>query len=376
MFNQRLSTIINLLILLSFSSVAQATYDVNIPPPQTVIAHEIYGLHMYILYVCLGIFFVVFGAMFYSLYAHRKSVGHKAAHFHEHVGVEIAWTIIPFIILALIAIPATKTVLAMKDASSPDMTIKVTGYQWKWEYDYPVEGVKFYSSLKTPHDQIGSPDTPATAAKNPDYLLEVDNPLVVPIGKKVRLLVTANDVIHGWYVPTLGVNQYGIPGFIKDAWINVISPGTYKGQCSQICGKEHGYMPITVVAKTEADYAKWVAEEKTKMAALQEDPNKVWSVDELKTKGQQVYATNCAVCHQASGAGVPPAFPALNGSKIVMGSKDGQIDILLNGKNAMPAWAKQLKDTEIAAVITYTRSAWDNKNPENVMPADVKAARK
>lgn len=359
-----------------FSSLAQATYDVNIPPPQTVIAHEIYGLHMYILYVCLGIFIVVFGAMFYSLFKHRKSVGHKAAHFHEHVGVEIAWTIIPFIILALIAIPATKTVLAMKDTSSPDLTIKVTGYQWKWEYDYPQDGVKFYSSLKTPREQIGSPDTPATAEKNPDYLLEVDNPLVVPVGKKVRLLVTANDVIHGWYVPTLGVNQYGIPGFIKDTWINVITPGTYKGQCSQICGKEHGYMPITVVAKSEKDYAAWVGAEKTKMAALQEDPNKVWSVEELKTKGQQVYTANCAVCHQANGAGVPPAFPALNGSKIVMGGKDGQIDILLNGKNAMPAWAKQLKDSEIAAVITYTRSAWDNKNPENVMPADVKAARK
>ena len=230
MFNQRFSTIINSLILLIFSSAAQAAYDMNIPPPQTVIAHEIYGLHMYILYVCLGIFFVVFGAMFYSLFKHRKSVGHKAAHFHEHVGVEIAWTIIPFIILALIAIPATKTVLAMKDASSPDMTIKVTGYQWKWEYDYPQDGVKFYSSLKTPHEQIGSPDAPATAAKNPDYLLEVDNPMVVPVGKKVRLLITANDVIHGWYVPTLGVNQYGIPGFIKDTWINVITPGTYKGQ--------------------------------------------------------------------------------------------------------------------------------------------------
>jgi cytochrome c oxidase subunit II len=363
-------------LITSLASVfAYAAYDVNIPPPYTSIAHEIYGLHMYILYICLGIFIVVFGAMFWSLLKHRKSVGHKAAHFHEHVGVEIAWTIIPFIILALIAVPATKTVLGMKDASNPDMTVKVTGYQWKWEYDYPQEGVKFYSSLKTPRDQIGTPEAHATAEKNPDYLLEVDNPLVLPAGKKVRLLITSNDVIHGWYMPNLGVNQYGIPGFIKDTWVKIDKPGIYKGQCSQICGKEHGYMPITVEAKDDAGYAAWVDEQKKKLVALQDDPNKVWSVDELKAKGQQIYTANCAVCHQANGAGVPGAFPALNGSKVVMGGKEGQINILLNGKNAMPAWGKQLKDSEIASVITYTRNAWDNKNTENVMPADIAAAR-
>ncbi len=370
MFKQRKSTLIAALISSLLPAVALATYDVNIPTPNTSIAHEIYGLHMYIMYVCLVIFFIVFGAMFYSLYKHRKSVGHKAEHFHENVTVEIIWTIIPFVVLALIAFPATKTVLAMKDASNPDLTIKVTGYQWKWEYEYPQQGVKFYSSLKTPREQIEG-GTPTG-----DYLLEVDNPLVVPAGKKVRLLITSNDVIHGWYMPNLGVNQYGIPGFIKDTWIKVDNPGTFKGQCSQICGKEHGYMPITVVAKNDADFAAWVGAEKTKLAALQDDPNKVWSVDELKTKGQQLYKTNCAVCHQESGAGVPPAFPALNGSKVVLGPKDGQIDILLNGKNAMPAWGKQLKDAEIAAVITYTRNAWDNKNPEAVMPDDIKTARK
>jgi cytochrome c oxidase subunit II len=377
MFSKRLSVLCTGLIAALGSAFSHGAYDVNIPPPNTSIAHEIYGLHMYILYICLGIFIVVFGAMFWSLLKHRKSVGHKAAHFHEHVGVEIAWTIIPFIILALIAVPATKTVLAMKDASNPDMTVKVTGYQWKWEYDYPQEGVKFYSSLKTPRDQIGTPEAHATAEKNPDYLLEVDNPLVVPAGKKVRLLVTSNDVIHGWYMPNLGVNQYGIPGFIKDAWVKIDKPGIYKGQCSQICGKEHGYMPITVEAKDDAGYAAWVAEQKKKMAALQDDPNKVWSLDELKAKGQQVYSANCAACHQANGAGVPGAFPALTGSKVATGPIAGHVNIVLNGKTgtAMAAFGKQLSDTDIAAVVTFERNGLGNQVGDMVLPKDILAAR-
>ena len=366
------------LSLAMLSGVSVASYDINIPPPKTIIAQQIYDLHLYILIVCAIIFVVVFGWMFLALLKHRKSVGHKAEQFHENTTVEVIWTVIPFLILVAMAIPATRTVLEMKDASNADMTIKVTAYQWKWEYDYLQDGIRFFSNLKTPRDQIGSPDAPATAAKNPDYLLEVDNPMVVPAGKKVRLLVTSNDVIHGWYVPQLGVNQYGIPGFIKDTWINVDKPGVYKGQCSQICGKEHAYMPITVVAMNEADYKAWTDEQKKKMAALAEDPNKVWALDDLKVKGQQVYAANCQACHQAGGQGVPGAFPALNGSKIATGPKAGHIATVMNGKpgTAMAAFGKQLSDTEIAAVVTYTRNAWDNKTGEMVQPAEIKTARK
>jgi cytochrome c oxidase subunit 2 len=361
-----------------FSRLSIAAYDINIPRPETVIAHQIYDLHLWILIVCAVIFVVVFGCMFWALFTYRKSTGHKAEQFHENTTVEVIWTIIPFVILVAMAVPATRTVLEMKDAGNADMTVKVTGYQWKWEYDYLKDGIRFFSNLKTPHDQIGSPDAPATAQKNPDYLLEVDNPLVVPAGKKIRLLVTANDVIHGWYVPQLGVNQYGIPGFIKDSWINVDKPGIYKGQCSQICGKEHGYMPITVVAKNEADYKTWVEEQKKKMAVTAEDPNKTWSLDELKAKGQQVYAANCQACHQANGMGIAGTFPALSGSKIATGPKAGHINIVLNGKSgtAMQAFGKQLNDTEIAAVITYERNAWNNKTGDVIQPAEIKTARK
>ncbi len=247
-------------------ALALAGYDVNIPAPKTPISLQIYGLHMEIMYVCLAIFVVVFGVMFYSLFAHRKSRGAVAAHFHENTTVEVIWTLIPFLILAVIAFPATKTVLAMKDASNPDMTIKVTAYQWKWQYDYLNDGLKLYATLSTPREQIGAPDAHGKVT-NEHYLLETDNNVVVPVGKKIRLLITANDVIHGWYVPQLGVNQYGIPGFIKDAWFQANEPGVYRGQCSQICGKEHGYMPIVVEAKSAEDYAAWVKEQKAKQAA-------------------------------------------------------------------------------------------------------------
>jgi cytochrome c oxidase subunit 2 len=256
------------LVAACLPALAVAGYDVNIPAPHTPISLQIFDLHMEILYVCLGIFIVVFGVMFYSLFAHRKSRGAVAAHFHENTTVEIIWTVIPFVILALMALPATRTVLAMKDASNPDMTIKVTAYQWKWQYEYLNDGVKFYSTLSTPREEIGSPEAPGKPV-SAHYLLETDNNVVVPVGKKVRLLITANDVIHGWYVPQLGVNQYGIPGFIKDSWFQANEPGIYRGQCSQICGKEHGYMPIVVEAKSAEDYAVWVKEQKAKQAAAE-----------------------------------------------------------------------------------------------------------
>jgi len=372
----------------SASFAAIAGYDVDILPPASPIAQQIYDLHFAILWVCVVIFVVVFGAMFYSVFTHRKAAGAKAAHFHENTTVEIIWTVIPFVILIGMAYPATKTVLEMKDSSNPDLTIKVTAYQWAWEYDYLQDGVKFNSLLSTPRNQIEQWGGKGEK-KNPDYLLEVDKPMVVPAGKKVRLLITANDVIHGWYVPQLGVNQYGIPGFVKDTWFKADRPGTYRGQCSQICGKEHGFMPIVVVAKTPEDYAAWVKEQKAASPAVQvaaagasataapaEDPNKKWTADELKAMGEKVYAANCLACHQATGKGVPPAFPPLDGSKVATGPKAPQIALILAGKQgtAMASFSR-LSDAEIAAVITYTRSAWGNKAGE-VQPSEVKAARK
>ena len=374
---------------LTASAAAHAAYDVDILPPGSPIAQQIYDLHWAIMWVCVVIFVIVFGAMFYSIFKHRKSVGAKAAHFHENTTVEVIWTVIPFVILIGMAYPATKTVLEMKDTANPDLTIKVTAYQWAWEYDYLQDGVKFNSLLATPRAQIEEWEKKGEA-KNPDYLLEVDNPMVVPTGKKVRLLVTSNDVIHGWYVPQLGINQYGIPGFVKDTWFKADKPGTYRGQCSQICGKEHGYMPIVVVAKAPEEYAAWVKEQKAKApqaaapaqvaaapaAAPAEDPNKKWTTDELKALGEKVYAANCVACHQATGKGMPPAFPALDGSKVVTGAKGAQVALVLNGKQgtAMTSFAR-LSDSELAAVITYTRTAWGNKAGE-VTPAEIKAARK
>ena len=377
------------LAALAFPALVCADYHVDILEPVTPVSKQIYDLHFGILWVCVAIFFIVFGAMFWSIFKHRKSVGAKAAQFHENTTIEIIWTVVPFVILIGMAYPATKTVLDMKDGSNPDLSIKVTAYQWKWEYDYLQDGVRFFSNLKTPRDQIEEHHGKG-APKNPNYLLEVDREVVVPVGKKVRLLITSNDVIHGWYVPQLGVNQYGIPGFVKDAWFKVDKPGTYLGQCSQICGKEHGYMPIVVKAVSADDYKKWVADTKSKMppppaaepaaqvaaAAPAEDANKKWSVDELKANGAKVYAANCQACHGPEGKGLPPAFPPLAGSKVANGPKGAQIDLELKGKpgTAMASFAS-LSDSDLASVITHTRTSWGNKGGE-VMPAEVKAARK
>jgi len=348
----------------------------NLQPPQSIIAREIYDLHMLIMWIIVGIFVVVFGFMTYAIVMHRKSVGHKAEQFHEHVGVEIAWTIIPFIILIFMALPATKTIISMKDTSGADLTIKATGYQWKWGYDYLQEGISFYSNLSTPREQIEN-----KAPKGEHYLIEVDNPVVVPVGKKVRIITTASDVIHAWWVPALGIKQDAIPGFVRDTWFKADSPGTYRGQCAELCGKDHGFMPIVVEVVAPEKYATWVADQKQKMAATAVDPAKQWTLDELKAQGEKIYAGNCVACHQATGMGVPGTFPALSGSKIVAGPKEGQVAVLLNGvvKDGKPTAMvsfKHLTDVEIAAVITYTRNSWANKTGDSVAPADVKAARK
>jgi cytochrome c oxidase subunit 2 len=346
----------------------------NLQTPQTTVAREIFDLHILIMWVCVAIFVVVFGFMFYAIWKHRKAAGHKAANFHENTQIEIIWTIIPFAILIGMAIPASKGILDMRDTSNPDMTVKVTGYQWKWEYDYPADGIKFLSTLSTPREQIENKQT-----KGEHYLLEVDHPLVVPVGKKVRMLITANDVIHSWSVPAFGIKQDAIPGYIKDTWFKAETPGTYRGQCSELCGKDHGFMPVVVEVKSQEDYAKWIAEQKSKTAAVTLDPNKTLSLDELKAHGEKVYLANCAACHQPTGAGMPPVFPALTGSPVATGPKAGHIDIVMNGgkKNpAMAAWAKVLNDVDIAAVITYERNALGNKTGDAIQAAEIKALRK
>jgi cytochrome c oxidase subunit 2 len=349
----------------------------NLPEPQSIIAREIYDLHTLIMWIIVVIFVVVFGAMTWAIVMHRKSVGHKAEQFHENTTVEIIWTIIPFFILIGMAWPATKTIISMKDTSSPDITIKATGYQWKWGYDYLQEGISFYSTLSTPREQIEN-----KAPKGEHYLVEVDNPVVVPVGKKVRIIVTANDVIHAWWVPALGIKQDAIPGFVRDTWFKADTPGTYRGQCAELCGKDHGFMPIVVEAVAPEKYASWVSGQKKQMAATAVDATKQWTLDELKAHGGNVYASNCVACHQPTGMGVPGTFPALSGSKVVTGPKEAQINVVLNGvvkdgkPTAMAAFGKQLSDVDIAAVITYTRNNWANKTGEAVTPADVKAARK
>ncbi|MGH8759841.1 MAG: cytochrome c oxidase subunit II [Burkholderiales bacterium] len=339
-----------------------------------------YNLHMLMMYIVIVIFCVVFGFMFYSIYAHRKSVGYKAKQFHEDATVEMIWTFIPLIILIGMAYPATSTLLRLKDTSSPDLTIKVSGYQWKWGYDYlkgEGEGVSFLSTLSTPQDQITG-----GAQKGEHYLLEVDNPMVVPVGKKVRLLITANDVIHAWWVPAFGVKQDAIPGFVRDSWFKADKEGVYRGQCAELCGKEHGFMPIVVNVVAPDKYAAWVAEQKKKQAATADDPNKTWTLDELKARGEKVYAANCVACHQATGKGLPPAFPPLDGSNVVIGPKDKQIETVLNGvfkkgtPTAMVAFGKQLNDVELAAVVTFARNHWGNQTGEAIQPAEVKALRK
>jgi len=350
--------------------LAWAEYATNFQTPQSPIARQIYDLHMIILYICVAICVVVFGVLFYSLYAHRKSRGVKAAQFHESLTVEVIWTIIPFIILVLMAIPATKTILDMKDTSRPDMTIKVTGYQWKWHYEYINEEIGFFSTLKTTLAEIEN-----RAQKQERYLLDVDNPLVVPVGKKVRVLLTANDVIHAWFVPALGVKQSTIPGFIRDTWFLAEKEGIYRGQCAELCGKDHAYMPIVVKVVSNTEYTAWVADQRKKLAAQQDDPNKVFAKEELITRGEKVYAANCAACHQANGKG-GNGIPALDGSPVVRGPKAEQQTVLLKGRNGrMPAWA-QLSNADLAAVMTYTRNSLGNSTGEVIQPKEFQEHRK
>ena len=357
-----------------------AVNQLNMHPPVTKIAEEQAWLHWFMLILCSVIFVAVFAVMFYSIWKHRKSVGHKAANFHESVTVEIIWTIVPFIIVILMALPATKVVVAMKDTTNADLTIKVTGMQWKWGYDYikgEGEGIGFISALDSAQREMSNNGGPKAGEVVDDYLLKVDHPMVVPVNKKVRIITTANDVIHSFMVPSFGIKQDAIPGFVRDTWFRAEKIGDYHGQCVELCGKEHAYMPIHVKVVSAEDYSKWVEIEKKKLAAKADDPTKVWTAADITQRGEKVYAANCAACHQANGKGAGPIKP-LDGAAVVLDADKGkQIAVLLNGQNngAMPAW-KQLSDTEIAAVITYTKNNWSNKTNQLVQPADVTAARK
>jgi cytochrome c oxidase subunit 2 len=353
-----------------------AVNQLNLPEPATKIAAEQNSLHWMMLILCTVIFVAVFSVMFYSVWKHRKSKGHQAANFHESVTVEIVWTVIPFIIVILMALPATKLLVAQKDTTNADLTIKATGYQWKWGYDYlkgEGEGIGFISTLDNAHRVMSNTGKP----QGDNYLLKVDNPLVVPVGKKIRIITTANDVIHAFAVPQFGIKQDAIPGFVRDTWFRAEKTGDFYGQCQELCGKEHAYMPIHVKVLSAQDYTQWVEGEKKKLAAKADDPTKVWTQADLVARGEKVYAANCAACHQASGKGAGPIKP-LDGAAVVLDADKGkQIAVLLNGQNngAMPAW-KQLSDTEIAAVITFTKNNWSNKTGQVVQPADVKTARK
>ena len=354
-----------------------AVNQLNFAAPATKIAEEQHWLHWFMLIICAVIFVIVFGVMFYSIIKHRKSVGHKSQELAEPIWVELGWTIVPLLIVIGMALPATKVLVAQKDTTNADITIKATGMQWKWGYDYlkgEGEGIGFISTLDNAHRVMSNSGHPS---QTDDYLLKVDNALVVPVGKKIRIITTANDVIHAWMVPAFGVKQDAIPGFVRDTWFRAEKTGDFYGQCAELCGKEHAYMPIHVKVLSATDYSDWVAEKKKAMAAAADDPAKIWVAADLIKRGASVYAANCAACHQANGKGAGPIKP-LDGAAVVLDSDHGKtINILLNGQNggAMPSW-KQLSDTEIAAVITYAKNSWSNKTDQLVQPAEVVAARK
>lgn len=339
----------------------------------TEVSNEVHDIHMLILWICIVASVVVYGVMFYAIFKFRKSKGAVAANFHENTTLEVLWTLVPALILVAMAVPATQAMIRMYDTSDADMTVKVTGHQWKWEYEYLGEGVRFFSNLTTPQDQIYK-----GGEKGDTYLLDVDEPLVLPVGKKVRFVITANDVLHAWWVPALGWKQDAIPGYINENWTRIDQPGTYRGQCAELCGRNHGFMPVVVEAKSEADYQAWLDGKKAAAAAAAEASGKTLTKDELMAAGEKVYGTVCAACHQANGQGVPGVFKPLAGSPIAKGGPIADhINIVLNGKagTAMQAFGGQLSDADIAAVITYERNAWGNDTGDVVQAADVKAAR-
>jgi cytochrome c oxidase subunit 2 len=362
------------MLLALFTAPVWAEWALNMTEGVTPFSREVFQLHMIILTICVLIGAVVFGAMIISIVQHRKSRGAEAAQFHESTNIEIMWTIIPLLILVAMAIPATKTLLAMEDTSDSDMTVKITGFQWQWKYDYVEEGISFISSLAHPEAlQVAGIDPWVTD----DYLLDVDNMLVLPVNTKVRFLITADDVIHSWWVPKLGWKRDAIPGFINEAWTLIDEPGIYRGQCAELCGMGHGFMPIVVAAVSEDDWIAWVEEQAGAAAAVMAAAGREWAVDELIAHGEEVYAAQCAVCHQPTGLGIPGAFPALAGSPVTTGPIEAHMDVVMNGRagTAMQAFSALLNDVDLAAVITFERNAWGNAGGDAVQPSEITAKR-
>lgn len=391
--------------LLLTSQVALADYQFNLTPGVTPVSHDIYDLHMTIFWICVAIGVVVFGVMLYSIIFHRKSLGAVPAHFHEHTLLEFTWSLIPLVILIFMAVPATRVLIDMADTEKPDVTIKVTGFQWKWKYEYIDQGISFFSNNATPYEQMNN-----KAPKDKNYLRIVDKPLVVPIHKKIRFLVTGNDVIHSWWVPDLGVKRDAVPGFINEAWARINRAGTYQGQCAELCGLHHAFMPIVVNALPEKDFDAWVAQQKAPAQPAPSVPTPTAAkpattpapaaaksasaakpaaaaqtsaasgkktMQEQMQQGEKIFLGTCAVCHQPGGEGMPPTFPALKGSPIATGPLSNHLDRVLNGKagTAMQAFKDQFNDDDLAAVITYERNAFGNNKGDVVQPEQVKAAR-
>ena len=359
-------------VLLLGAGNSYAEYPINLTRGVTDISNKVFDLHMLIFWICVVACVLVFAVLIYSIFTHRKSKGAVAAEFHESTTVEIIWTTIPFLVLVAMAVPATTTLLELEDTRDSDLSIQITGYQWKWKYDYLDEGISFFSVLTTPRDQIEG-----DAPKGDTYLMDVDNPIVVPINKKIRFLITSNDVIHSWWVPDLGWKQDAVPGFINDAWTELKEPGTYRGKCAELCGKDHGFMPIVLEAKSEEDFAQWAADQKAGAAAEAAAATQTWTKDDLMAKGEAVYNTNCAACHQPNGQGIPGVFPPIAGGPLSTGALAGHIDVVLNGKagTAMQAFGAQLSDVDLAAVITFERNGFGNDTGDVVQPSDITAAR-
>jgi cytochrome c oxidase subunit 2 len=372
-FSGRLSAALAGVLSMLFVSIAQAEYELNMTQGVTPISRDLYDLHMIVFWICVVIGVIVFGAMTWSIIFHRKSRGAVAANFHESTMVEIIWTVAPLFILIGIAIPATGTLLDLEDAkTNADINLQVTGIHWKWKYNYIDEDVQLISSLaQSSRDVIKDP------VGHENYLLEVDKPIVLPINKKIRFLFNSDDVIHAWWVPELAVKQDVIPGFINDSWAIIEEPGTYRGQCAELCGKDHGFMPIVVEAVTQSEYEQWIADQKAQAAAVADSAKKEMSMQDLLTQGETVYNTNCAACHGPTGAGIPGVFPAMTSSPVVTGDAAGHMNIVMNGKTgtAMAAYKGQLSDVDLAAVITFERNNFGNSVGDMVQPSAIKNAR-
>ena len=356
------------LFLVALAGNASASWTINMSPGATEVSRSVFNLHMTIFWISVIIGAMVFAVMLWSMIMHRRSRGAVPAKFHENLTVEILWTVIPLLILVGMAIPATRTLIDIYDTEDADLDILVTGYQWRWQYNYMGEDVSFMSNMSTPREQISNQQ-----AKGEHYLLEVDEPLVLPTGQKIRFLITAADVIHSWWVPALAVKKDAIPGFINESWTRIDEPGIYRGQCTELCGRDHAFMPIVVDARSPEDFAAWLAEKKATAAAEAELTSKEWTLDELMERGQRVYTANCVACHQANGEGLPPMFPSLKGSEMVLNDVAAHIDVVVNGVpgTSMAAFGPQLSEVDIAAVVTYERNAWGNDTGDVVAPIDI-----